>query len=92
MKTLLYTDDTVILIRNQQEVDATLERLDLYGRASRARVNWGKSYLLQVGDPGIIIPEVQEVLPENPYVHLGIPVGTASKGLLKRVMKSMNKF
>ena len=72
IKTLLYADDTVDLIRNQQEAYATLEWLDLYG----ARANQGKSCLLQVGNPEIITSEVQQVSPENPYVHLGIPVGT----------------
>jgi len=66
-----------------------MEWIDLYGRASGARVNWGKSYLLQVGDPGIIIPEVQEVSPENPYVHLGIPVGTDLERHLKDYWERM---
>lgn len=67
VKALLYADDTAVLVRSQQEADITMEWLDLYGRASGAKVNWGKSYLLQVGEPGIHIPEVREVSPENPY-------------------------
>lgn len=38
-------------------------------------MNWGKSYLLLIGDPGISLPSVRIVSLEQSYKHLGIPVG-----------------
>jgi len=52
-----------------------------YGRATGARVNWTKSFLLHVGNPNIIILQVQVVTEEKPYAHLGIPVGVYCEDL-----------
>lgn len=75
IKTLMYADDTVVVLKNRTEAEAMTRLLHRYGLATGAKVNWNKSCLLTVGEAEIHIPEVRRVSPENPYVHLGIPVG-----------------
>ena len=49
----------------------------LYGKASGARVNWDKTFLLLLGIVGsMAAPGARIVCPEDPYFHLGVSVGT----------------
>lgn len=47
-----YADDINVFIRNQKDVDKFSDVLDLYQRASSAKVNWENSKALQVGKWG----------------------------------------
>lgn len=75
VKTTLYADDTTVFLRNQAEARVAERWLQIYCKVSGAKVNWGKSYLLLIGDPGISLPSVRIVFLEQPYKYLGIPVG-----------------
>ena len=80
LKCVLYADDIVVLLRNQAELDALMEIISTYGKASGSRVNWEKSYTLPVGAVRPLnLPEVKIISPAQPYEHLGIPVGTQIK-------------
>lgn len=77
LKTLMYADDTAIILRNQEEATLVKRILDLFSQASGSRINWDKSYLLRVGGcPEIHLGEIKTPTLEDPYEHLGIPVGT----------------
>lgn len=44
-----YADDITVFIRSQGDIGVLIESLELYGKASSAKVNWGKSEALQMG-------------------------------------------
>lgn len=48
VKLIAYADDVTVIIRSQEEVAALLSSLDIFAKASSAKVNWGKtaSFLL----------------------------------------------
>lgn len=45
----MFADNTTIILRNQAEADTTIEILDIYVKATGAKINLEKSYLLKVG-------------------------------------------
>lgn len=51
IKVLMFADDTAIILRNQAKADATIEILDTYSKASGAKVNATKLYLIKIGEP-----------------------------------------
>ena len=44
-----YADDINVIVRDERDVVFLGDSLEIYGRASSAKVNWGKSQALQVG-------------------------------------------
>jgi hypothetical protein len=61
----------------QAEANAALEILNTYNLATGACVNWGKTYLLKIGNPlEVHILGVELISQDHPYKHLGIPIGT----------------
>ena len=76
LKSLMYADDMVVIIKNQDEANAIMQILELYCRATGAKVNWAKSFLMRVGNvPPIDIPGVGDIPMGQAYKYLGIPVG-----------------
>lgn len=62
----MFADNTTIILRNQAEADATIEILDIYVKATGAKINLEKSYLLRVGRvPNITIQGIQIISDEN---------------------------
>lgn len=45
-----YADDVLVVVSSQAEVDALTEIVGQFGSISSARVNWGKSCALQLGN------------------------------------------
>ena len=89
LKSLMYADDTVVVIRNQEEADAIMKILELYCRATGAKVNWAKSFLMRIGNlPAIEIPGVVDIPEGEAYKHLGIPVGVRIERPLKEFWES----
>lgn len=90
----MYADDTVVFLRNLSEALAFLEDSTIFSKATGAKINWGKTFLLKL-DPNsdISIPNVREINEANPYVHLGIPVGTdIDKQIVEFWKKMLRKF
>ena len=83
IKVLMYADETLDIIRTQEELNLLLGLLVIYGLASGSRINWEKCYLLITGGLPITIPGVQAVTRTSPYKHLGIPIGTDMDEALK---------
>lgn len=72
----MFADDTAIILRNQAEVDAVIELLETYSKATGAKVNLTKSYLLRIGNPPTVyLLEIKVVLDKDLYKYLGIPIG-----------------
>lgn len=46
---LAYADDVNVVVRDQKDIKLLTETLDLYQKVSSAKVNWGKSEALLVG-------------------------------------------
>ncbi|KAJ1597549.1 hypothetical protein NDA14_003562 [Ustilago hordei] len=70
----LYADTK---LKVMSEVDLVRQILQDFSESTGAKINWNKSSILRVGNPpAIAIPEVTYVTPENPYLHLGVPMGT----------------
>lgn len=62
----MFADNISIILRNQEEADVVIELLDLYAKATGAKVNLEKSYLLTIGRvQTIIIPRIQIISDEN---------------------------
>ncbi|SNX84637.1 related to Retrovirus-related POL polyprotein [Melanopsichium pennsylvanicum] len=90
IKAVCYADDTVLILKNQAEVDIALKILKDFCEATGAKINWNKSSVLQVGNPPPInIPEVSYVSPENPYLHLGVPMGTDINAQVQTIWDDM---
>jgi exonuclease III len=91
LKVGMYADDTWILIRNNAELQAVLEILDLYGRASGAKVNWDKSLILEITPiPGLELPADLTVASRGAmYKHLGVPVGVDIGAHITRIWNEM---
>lgn len=71
----MFADDTAIILRNQAEADAVIELLEIYSKATGAKVNLTKLYLLRIGNPPTVyLLEMKVVLDEDLYKHLGVPV------------------
>lgn len=47
----MFADDTAIILRNQAKADAAIEILDTYSKASGAKVNATKLYLIKISEP-----------------------------------------
>lgn len=66
IKLTMYADDTAVIVRSQEEIDALIRILTLYCKATGAKVNWEKTYLLLVSALQLMsIPGVRLVSPEN---------------------------
>ena len=77
LKLTMYADDTAVVCRTQGELDALIEIMILYGKASGARVNWNKTFLLLLEILRLMtVPEARIVCPKNPYFHLRVSVET----------------
>lgn len=75
LKTTMYADDTTVIVRTQAEADPLMAFLEVYCKATGAKLNWFKSYILHVGEVvRIRFREAEEVSADNPYKHLGISV------------------
>ena len=75
IKTIMYADNTTILIRSQTEADLLASILALYSRATGAKINWEKSYLLKVKAlRQLMILGARLVTLDTLYKHLGIPI------------------
>lgn len=81
----MFADDTAIILRNQAEADAVIELLEIYSKATGAKVNLTKSYLLRISNlPTVYLLEIRVVLDKDLYKYLGIPVGIRNIQQLKR--------
>ena len=89
IKTTMFADDTTIILRTQAEADAAVEVLHIYGKASGARLNWDKSYLLLLAGLQLVIEGVQEIIETVHYKHLGVPVGDPPNKHLKVFWEKM---
>ncbi len=45
-----YADDLVVLVNSQKDVDVLTDTVNLFGLISSAKVNWGKSEAVMVGE------------------------------------------
>ncbi|KAI3377340.1 hypothetical protein L3Q82_008544, partial [Scortum barcoo] len=50
-----YADDVVALVNSQKDIDILTNTVDQFGCISSARVNWGKSEAVVVGDRGRVL-------------------------------------
>ena len=89
IKTTMFADDTTIILKTQEEADAVMSILHLYGLASGAKINLPKSYLLLIDRPFISIPKVKLISSTVHYVHLGISVGEDLEDHLKVFWEGM---
>lgn len=71
----MFADDTAIILRNQAEADAVIELLEIYSKATGAKVNLTKLYLLRISNPPTVyLLEIKVVLDKDLYKYLGIPI------------------
>lgn len=90
IKAVCYADDTVLVLKNQTEVDLARSILQDFCEGTGAQINWNKSSILKVGNPPpITIPEVSFVSPDNPYFHLGVPIGTNTEVQIQNLWDSV---
>ena len=71
----MFADDTFVVLRSQQDADDLQGIMQRFERASGAKVNWQKSYVMNLSGLEIIIDNARVVSAADPYKHLGVPVG-----------------
>ena len=95
-----YADDINVIVRDERDVVFLGDSLEIYGRASSAKVNWGKSQALQVGQ------WADKVMPKLPgnlswgkqgMNVLGVFLGTEFQrknweGVMERVCARLSKW
>ena len=95
-----YADDINVIVRDERDVVFLGDSLEIYGRASSAKVNWGKSQALQVGQ------WADKVMPKLPgnlswgkqgMEVLGVFLGTEFQrknweGVMERVCARLSKW
>ena len=96
-----YADDINVIVRDERDVGFLENSLEIFGRASSAKVNWGKSQALQVGQ------WADKVMPKLPgnlswgkqgMKVLGVFLGTDEfqrkdwEGAMERVCARLSKW
>ena len=75
IKLIMYVDDTILVLRTQEEINVFIEILILYCKATDAKINWKKSYLLFIKYMiSVIISEMRFVSFDDSYEHLKISI------------------
>ena len=75
IKFIMYVDDTAIILKTQNEVDAFIQVLIKYCKTTSAKINWKKSYLLLIENmTSVMIFDIQLVFSNKSYEHLKILV------------------
>ena len=96
-----YADDINIFIKDQKDVQKVIQSLDLYEKASCAKVNWAKCKALQVGQwEGDRRPSLPGGLEwgVNGLKVLGVFLGTSAfreknwEGLIEKVCAKLSKW
>ena len=72
-----YADDIVVFIKNQREVDILTNIVERFSVTSAARVNWGKSEALAVGEWRDALPVLPQSLTwqKDGFKYLGVFLG-----------------
>ena len=90
IKLLIYTNNTVIILRTQEDIDIIIKILNLYCRAIEVRVNRLKSLLMRIENVSEIrILDVRDISLRKVYKYLRISIKIYIKRSIKEFQKSI---
>ena len=89
IKSLMYANDIVMIIKNQEKANAIMKILELYYRIIEAKVNWKKFFLMKIRNlSNIEISKMRNIFEREIYKHFNIFVKIRIERPLKEFWKS----
>ena len=89
IKLLMYANDIVMIIKNQEKTNAIIKIFKLYYRVIETKINWGKSFLIKIKNLlNIEILKMCNIFEKKIYKYLNILVKIRIERSLKKFWKT----